>query len=74
LSNFYPVVIGSKSYKLDIYNRWGEHLFHSEELTEGWNGYFKGQLCQQDVYVYKIYVIYHNNSEEKLVGNLTLVR
>ena len=71
---FYPVVIGAKSYKLDIYNRWGEHLFQSDELEKGWDGYFKGQLCQQDVYVYKIHVVYYNNSEDKLVGNLTLIR
>jgi gliding motility-associated-like protein len=58
---FYPIVIGAKSYQLNIYNRWEEHLFQSEELEKGWNGYFKGQLCQQDVYVYKIHVVYYNN-------------
>lgn len=71
---FYPVISGAKSYSLDIYNRWGEHLFHTDNLLKGWNGYFKGELCQQDVYIYNIHVVYHNNTEEKLVGHLTLVR
>ncbi|MBL6662618.1 MAG: PKD domain-containing protein [Flavobacteriales bacterium] len=71
---FYPVILGAKSYTLDIYNRWGEHLFHTDNLLKGWNGYFKEELCQQDVYVYKIHVVFHNNTEEKLVGHLTLIR
>ena len=71
---FYPVILGAKSYTLDIYNRWGEHLFHTDNLLKGWNGYFKDELCQQDVYVYKIHVVFHNNTEEKLVGHLTLIR
>ena len=71
---FHPVILGAKKYTLDIYNRWGEHLFHTDNLQTGWNGYFKNRLCQQDVYVYKIHVVYQNNTEEKWVGHLTLLR
>ena len=71
---FHPVIIGAKSYKFDIYNRWGEHIFHTNDLSIGWNGFFRGQLCQQDVYIYKIHIVYNNNSEDQIVGRFTLVR
>ena len=29
---FYPVILGAKSSILEIYNRWGEHLFHTDNL------------------------------------------
>ena len=59
---FYPVILGAKSSILEIYNRWGEHLFHTDNLFKGWNGYFKDELCQQEVYVYKIHVVFRNNT------------
>ena len=49
-----------------IFNRWGEKVFESKDfaptyivatnaptdITKGWNGLFKGELAQQDDYVY----------------------
>jgi gliding motility-associated-like protein len=71
---FHPVILGAKSYELDIFNRWGDHLFNSKDMKIGWNGYSKGRLCQQDVYIYKIKVVYLNNEEEIIVGQVTLIR
>ena len=41
-------------YQMDIYDRWGIHLFNSKELDKGWDGTINDRVCQQDVYVYKI--------------------
>ncbi len=41
-------------YSMEIYNRWGELLFHSTELEQGWNGVYKGSLSPEDGYVYRI--------------------
>lgn len=35
-----------------IYNRWGELIFETYSLEDKWDGKYKNQLCQQDVYVY----------------------
>lgn len=53
---FHPVVKGvdKSNYELSIYSRWGELLFLTKETTEGWDGYYKGKLCTQDVYVWKL--------------------
>lgn len=71
---FYPVIPKAKAYRLDIYNRWGDHLFTSEDQSIGWNGYYKNRLCQTDVYIYKIKVVFLNNKEENYVGQVTLIR
>jgi gliding motility-associated-like protein len=42
------------SYKLQIYNRWGELLFISYDSTTGWNGSYGDKIVQQGVYSWKI--------------------
>jgi gliding motility-associated-like protein len=39
---------------LTIFNRWGEQVFASDDLGIGWDGYYKGQLCPDGHYVYRI--------------------
>jgi gliding motility-associated-like protein len=35
-----------------IYNRWGELLFESFDLNEGWDGTFQNNICQDGTYAY----------------------
>jgi gliding motility-associated-like protein len=41
-------------FHLMIFNRWGEVIYESERQDEGWDGFYKGRLAQQDVYVWKV--------------------
>lgn len=41
-------------YLFSIYNRWGEKVFETTDVKEGWDGRFMGEDCQQGVYVYQI--------------------
>ena len=41
-----------KSFHMLIYNRWGELIYETFSLDEKWDGYYNGQLVQEDVYVY----------------------
>jgi gliding motility-associated-like protein len=43
-----------KEYSMEIYSSWGELLYHTTDLEQGWNGVYKGSLIQEDTYVYKI--------------------
>ena len=38
----------------DIYDRWGVLIFHSEDTEDGWDGTYKGEVQNADVYVYKV--------------------
>ncbi len=35
---------------LSVYNRWGELVFYSNNLHQGWDGRFKGVLCEIGTY------------------------
>lgn len=55
---------------LQIYSRWGELVFDSSrDNTFEWDGKYKGQLCEQGIYVY---VIKGDGFEDK--GWLALIR
>ncbi len=40
--------------EFQVYNRWGELMFSTTNMEEGWNGTFKGRIQKTDIYVYKI--------------------
>jgi len=42
------------SFKMMIFNRWGEFMWETDDLYEGWPGTKDGILCPGDAYVYKV--------------------
>ncbi len=44
-------------FKMEIFNRWGEKLFESDDINKGWDGYYQGALCMQDVYVCRVQIV-----------------
>ena len=71
---FLPVQEGVTKFHMMIYNRWGELLFESFDKRYGWNGYYKGRLCNKDVYVYKLKLEFSDGAAKTLAGDVTLVR
>ena len=41
-------------WEMSIYNRWGQLLFAGDRPSIGWDGTFKGAICQDGVYAYKV--------------------
>ena len=50
---FKPFPSTVTDYKMNIFNKYGEKVFESFDISIGWDGYFKGKIVQ-DVYVYVI--------------------
>jgi gliding motility-associated-like protein len=71
---FIPLMRGVVEFQMTVFNRWGELLFETRDAEDGWNGYYKGKLCQQDVYVYKIVAKYGNGDTITKVGDIHLIR
>jgi len=71
---FFPYASGVIDYKLEIFDRWGEMIFESLDIKKGWDGYYKGVLCQQDVYVWKAYIKLNNGKIFNKSGDITLLR
>ena len=51
---FKPAQADVSDYRMNIYNRQGVLLFDSEDITHGWNGRSKGEVCPSGTYVYVI--------------------
>ena len=71
---FFPHTDGVEKYHMMIWNRWGELIFESFDHSIGWDGYYKGEMAQQEVYVWEINIKWVNGQEFKKVGDLTLFR
>lgn len=61
-------------FKLQVFNRWGELVFRSENAQEKWNGIYKGKAAPLGVYIFQLLIISENGAEELHNGNVTLVR
>jgi len=63
-----------QDFSMEIYNRWGELLFHTTDLEQGWDGYYRGTLSTEGTYVYNI--IATDSKGRRLVkkGSLHLLR
>lgn len=57
-----------------IYNRWGQEVFDTRDINEGWDGTFRGNELPPDVYGYYLQARCIDGSELTLQGNVTLLR
>jgi gliding motility-associated-like protein len=57
-----------------IYNRWGEQIFTTTDLTVGWDGTTNGREAEMGTYVYVLRYIDLNDQTQVKAGNITLVR
>jgi gliding motility-associated-like protein len=56
-----------------IYNRWGEEVFQTESLREGWDGTYKGVKQTPQSFVFVADVTFYDGTEKTLRGNITLI-
>jgi len=65
-----------KEFQLLIFDRWGNKIFESSDLNNGWNGAVnnKGKMVQEDVYVWKVRILDIYKKEHKYVGRVTMLR
>jgi PKD repeat protein len=73
-SIFHPISTGVDEYHLVIYNRWGELVFETFDINQGWDGYYKGVVSAQDAYVWKADVILVNGEHKIFSGDVTLLQ
>lgn len=70
---FLPMGYGLAGFELNIYNRWGQRIFHSADMTQGWDGKFGGQLCEPGLYVYSILIKTLDGKSKTRTGHITLL-
>ncbi|NCX94837.1 MAG: PKD domain-containing protein [Chitinophagia bacterium] len=66
---------GCKSFKMTIYNRWGQTIFVTDATHgRGWDGTFNGEAQPMGVYVYDIEATFEDGQILKKRGNVTLMK
>jgi gliding motility-associated-like protein len=66
--------VSMKRYVLEIYDRWGENVFTSNEDITAWDGTFNGLDLNTGVFVYQAYIEYLDGSSDYIRGDVTLIK
>jgi len=61
-------------FEMYIFNRWGQKLFYSNDMSIGWDGTFEGSLVQIESYVWKVRFKDTVGKTGELYGTVTLLR
>ena len=73
-NTFRPYIADNKTFKMLIFNRWGEKMYETNDLSKGWDGTYLKQNAPQGVYVYRIIVTSQDDKEYEFNGTFTLLR
>ena len=66
---------GLATFKMEIYNRWGQQVFQSESLDgRGWDGRLNGVPQPEGVFIYRLSATFIDGQIENHQGNVTLIR
>ena len=66
--------IDLNTFEMRIFDRWGEQLFYTQNINQGWDGTFNGQLVKQDSYVYVMkFVDLEKGELHKLIGKVLVI-
>lgn len=61
-------------FELLIFDRWGMLIFSSYDTNNGWDGTFKGDKCQEDVYVWRLKYVDNLGNRYNKIGHVSLIR
>jgi gliding motility-associated-like protein len=59
---------------MNIFDRWGEKLFTASDIHNAWDGMYKGILCKEDAYTWKINLTNVFGKSKELTGHVTLIK
>ena len=63
-------------YDLQIYNRWGQLVFTTDQVSNGWNGMVNnnGNIAQDGVYTWKMTFKWYDQRRFQLTGHINLIK
>ncbi len=72
---FMPKGVEINEFNMMIFDRWGELIFSSDDITKGWDGRANNgdKIAEQGVYVYKIAVRDFSQKYHDYTGHITLL-
>ncbi len=62
-------------FSIRIYNRWGNLVYSSNDVNEGWEGRYNYDWAPQGVYIYVVeYLAKDKKQKQHITGNVALIR
>lgn len=61
-------------YKMEIFNKWGEKIFESDDILKGWDGKYRDEYCANGIYICKVHLTPYGGGLEKHETNVVLIR
>ncbi|MBL8002658.1 MAG: gliding motility-associated C-terminal domain-containing protein [Flavobacteriales bacterium] len=71
---FFALATEVKTFKLYVFNRWGEQIFESDRLDRFWDGTYNGVRSPIDTYVWRIDLTELSGEKSTHYGHVNLVR
>jgi gliding motility-associated-like protein len=71
---FYVRGAGIKTLDFVIYDRFGEKVFESTSISDGWDGSFRGEPMNTGIYVWYVKAELYNNTTVSKKGDVSLIR
>jgi gliding motility-associated-like protein len=66
---------GFSYFLFNVYNRWGELIYTTDDWRTGWDGTYKGRPAEIGTYTFYVeYTKELTNKKEMIKGNVTLIR
>ena len=63
------------NFNLEIYNRWGEVIWQTNDAKASWDGYYNGSIVQAGSYVWKAsYKALDNDDKKQRTGLINVIR
>lgn len=63
-----------KSFRMDIFDRWGQTVFTTSNVQQGWDGTYKGEQQPEGVYEVFFSIQYGRNKSYQRTASITLLR
>ena len=73
-SAFSASTIGINSLEINIYNRWGEIIFTSNDQLFRWDATYQGVLVPDGTYTYSINFETNSGRQKDIVGHINVIR
>jgi gliding motility-associated-like protein len=65
---------GIRAISLAVFNRWGQKVFETNEISKGWDGRYKGKEVDVEAYSYVLKATFVDGTDITKAGNVTIVK
>jgi len=71
---WFPIVKNISFLEVRIFNRWGEKIFESEDISQCWDGTYKGSEAATGSYAFNLYIKRADETIVSQTGTIMLIR